>query len=178
MKGLFPLQGWKAGVTVIISQIIASVIVNAMDYSILYRILPWLRPFGWERNGKIYDSVFRIRRWKDYIPSVSAFDKKELASSPDAGYLSRFVLESVRAELCHILAIIAGLAICLLTPAAADIRILLWMATVNFPCIMIQRYNRPRLMRILNRPRQDGTSGLELFWIGEKPDDLRSRGRT
>lgn len=176
LESLFPLSGWKAGVVVILSQVLASVLVNSMSYSTLEKFRHHLKPMAWEKNGKTYEKLFRVREWKDYVPSISAFDKKNLSSTPDASYLSRFILESVRAELCHSFAVVFGLLILLLTPHQTARRVLLWTIVMNVPCIIIQRYNRPRFERIINRPRQDGTSGIVCFWADET-ERLRNPGR-
>ncbi len=175
LLSLLPLRGWRAGLMVIISQIIASVLVNMLSYESLLKLYHVLKPFSWEKNGRVYEKLFHIKAWKDYVPSVGAFDKKNLSMNPDKEYLSRFILESVRAELCHEGAIIFGLLISALTPDATRRRILLWTALVNIPCMMIQRYNRPRLERILFRPHREGTSGIVRFW--EEKKEIRNQGR-
>lgn len=107
--------------------------------------------------------MFRIRIWKDYIPAIGAFDKKQLASHPDSAYVSRYLLESLRAELCHLLALLFGIAVMAYSRPSIRRHILAWEIAVNLPCIMIQRFNRPRLERLLP---EDG-SGRKLmkeFW--------------
>ena len=76
IRELFPLHGFSAGVTVILSQIIASYLVNTLSYNSLYKLYPYFRTRKWEKDGRIYQDIFRIKLWKEYIPSVGAFDKK------------------------------------------------------------------------------------------------------
>ena len=171
LKSSFPVSGWKAAALIILSQIVASHIVNRMSYTTLKRIHPLLRPLSWEKNGRFYDNVFHIRQWKDYIPSVSSFNKKNLSPNPDITYLYRFILESVRAELCHILAIIFSFAIMFITPPSADRKILLWTVAVNIPCIMIQRFNRPRLEEVLHRLCKE--PGAAIFWNKELASEVQ-----
>src|SRR3954454_12208704 len=69
----------------------------------------WLwrqRPF--ERNGQLYTGVFRIRRWKHWLPEAGAlfrggFDKRALTSRT-IDHMSTYVRETRRAELGHCLA--------------------------------------------------------------------------
>lgn len=174
IRNFIPLQGWKAGLVIIISQIAASIIVNLLSYRTLSKILPVLKPFSWEKDGDIYEKLFHIRAWKDYIPSVSAFDKKNLSMNPDKAYLSKFILESVRAELCHVAAVLFGLLIYLITPDDTRRKIIIWIIAMNIPCIMIQRFNRPRLEKILFR-LHGCTSGIVRFWEDGK---IRNQERT
>ena len=165
IKEFFPLHGFSAAVTVILSQILASYIVNSLSYSTLYRLYPHFRTLKWERNGMIYQDVFRIRLWKEYVPAMGTFDKKHLASALKADYLTTYLLENLRAELCHEVSILFGFVICFFANGNhVDAKIMLWLIFINVPCIMIQRYNRPRFETVINRPRPDGTSGMVRFW--------------
>ncbi len=176
IRSMLPLEGWKAGAAVILSQFLASYIVNAHSYQHLHNLHRLFQPWRWEREGRIYEDLFHIRGWKDYVPSISHFNKKTLDGNLSAEYLSRYVLESIRAELCHDLSIIFGLLLCLAAEGATDRRILLYLALLNLPCIMIQRYNRPRFERILNRPRKDGRSGIVEFWLDEDGSEIQEEG--
>jgi len=70
--------------------------------------MTWFNPgeaFGWERAGRFYESVFRIRDWKDRLPDAArwfggGFAKGRLAGTK-ADYLRRFIRETWRGELCH-----------------------------------------------------------------------------
>ena len=61
--------------------------------------------FGWERGGHFYETVFRIKSWKDRLPDAarwfgSGFAKGSLAGT-QRDYLQRFIRETWRGELCH-----------------------------------------------------------------------------
>jgi hypothetical protein len=68
----------------------------------------WFNPsdaWAWERNGRLYESVFRIKAWKDRLPDAArwfegGFAKGELIGR-DPAYLRRFIRETWRGELCH-----------------------------------------------------------------------------
>ena len=162
ISGIFPLRGWRAALLTLLTQFLSSYLVNILSYGALRRLYGLFRPWRWEDGGQIYQKVFRIRIWKDYIPAVGTFDKKQLAANPDTAYVSRYLLESLRAELCHLIALLSGIAIMAFSSWDSGRRILAWEIAVNVPCIMIQRFNRPRLERLLRR----NGSGIKEFWKG------------
>ena len=108
----------------------------------------------WENQGKIYEQVFKIKRWKNKLPDGDSilrtgFPKKNLSNrTPD--YLQRFVLETRRAELAHWLQIAAVPIFFVWNEWWVVLIMFLYALSVNIPCIMAQRYNRPRLMKYLN----------------------------
>ena len=179
ISSLFPLHGFSLGAIVILSQILASYIVNVFSYETLYRLYPHFRSQKWEKNGEIYQKIFRVRSWKEYIPAIGSFDKKHLSTEIKNDYLTAYLLESLRAELCHAFSLLFGIIICLFTQGRhADFLIMLWLLALNMPCIIIQRYNRPRFERIINRPRPDAPSGMVKFWLMEEPEEISNQGRT
>ena len=120
----------------------------------------WLwRERAFERNGRLYVSVFRIKRWKQWLPEAGAlfaggFDKRALQSM-SIDYLRTYVRETRRAELGHWLAIApAPLFFIWNPPLIGAFMVLIYAPLVNGPCIASQRYNRIRLTRVLNRVRR------------------------
>ena len=66
---------------------------------------PLFRRREWEKNGRIYEKILKVRRWKDHLPDwggifAGGFSKGRLRSG-DHGYLRRFVIESCRGEAVH-----------------------------------------------------------------------------
>jgi len=109
-----------------------------------------------ENGGLIYDRIFRVSRWKHLVPDghiVSKkrqFKKKHLETF-SADNLNKFILESARAELTHWLAIPPFVLFGFFVPSNALWCMLIYTLAVNLPCIIIQRYNRPRLQGLLDR---------------------------
>ena len=161
-----PMRGWPVAAIVILTQFIASYLVNLLPYSALRTIYPFLRPMRWERNGQIYQSLFHIRAWKDYIPAVGQFDKKNMKASLTPPYVSQYLLEGARAELCHLYAVVFAIVLLFMTVDSAHIKIMLWAFALNAPCIMIQRYNRPRFERFMNKDERGAIAFAE-FWKAE-----------
>lgn len=113
----------------------------------------WLfRTREWERGGDIY-RIVRIDRWKDKLPSLSTWDRfsKKHLNRVTPRYLQRFVFETCRAESNHLRAIVSVVLMRLWTPLDLWLTCLVIALIGNIPFILIQRYNRPRLQRILAR---------------------------
>ncbi len=111
-----------------------------------------LRPRRWERQGRTYQRVLRIRAWKDNLPEAGAFfsggvSKRALTGSL-AGGLPRFVAETRRAERGHWLAVAAGPLFALWNPPSGLGLMVAYGVIVNAPFIAVQRYNRLRAMSL------------------------------
>ena len=104
-----------------------------------------------EQNGAIYRRVFRVHRWKRFLPEAGAtfaggFAKRSLAGA-DSGYLERFVAETRRAELTHWLPLPFSLSFFLWNSIEVAVWMPLFALVINAPFIVVQRSNRPRLQR-------------------------------
>ncbi len=113
----------------------------------------WFRIRDWERDGEWYREQLRIDRWKDKLPSLrtaTRFSKKRLTEASHR-YFTRFITETCRAESNHLRAIGSVMVMRLWTPVDLWLVCMLIAVVGNVPFIMIQRYNRPRLMRALER---------------------------
>ena len=112
------------------------------------------RSHRWEKEGLVYERC-GIKRWKKYLPDGAAafkngYRKKHLSDFSKAG-LERFLVESCRAELSHWLAIPPFFVFGFFCPPIAIPLMFLYDLAVNLPCILAQRYNRPRILRIYRR---------------------------
>lgn len=122
----------------------------------------WLtRPRRFERDGRLYVRAFRIKRWKHLLPEAGAlfaggFDKRRLTSRSD-DYLATYLRETRRAELGHWLAAAGAPLFFLWNPAWIGGVMVLYALVANGPCVLSQRYNRLRLLRIAAR-RRPGSS--------------------
>ncbi len=118
----------------------------------------WFNPgntFAWERGGRFYEVVFRIKEWKDRLPDAARWFGGGFAKGTLAGkqghYLQRFIRETWRGELCHWAAIACAPVFFLWNPWWGDWIIVAYALAANLPCILVQRYNRQRLRRLLAR---------------------------
>lgn len=112
-----------------------------------------LRPF--ETGGGWYERRLRIRRWKDRLPEAGAlfasgFSKRHVARAD----LARYVAETRRAEVVHWVAMVVWPVFAIWNPPWAVGVMLGYALVANAPCLLVQRYNRARLVRILGRARE------------------------
>lgn len=115
----------------------------------------WLtRIRGWEREGRTWERL-GIRRWKDRLPEAGSFFgggmSKRALPGRDPDDLARFAAETRRAEWVHwvVMAIIPVFA--LWNPPVLLVAMALYGVVANVPCIVVQRFNRARIQRVLRR---------------------------
>jgi glycosyl-4,4'-diaponeurosporenoate acyltransferase len=117
------------------------------------------RTRAWEREGRIWQTIFRVKAWKGKLPDGAqilrrGFAKKTLQAAGPA-QLAQFVLESRRAELAHLLAILPAPLFFLWNPPLAGWLMILYALAANGPCLIAQRYNRPRFQKLLKQKSMD-----------------------
>lgn len=106
-----------------------------------------------ERNGRLYDRVLRIKRWKDLLPEAGGLFRGGFAKRrvrPDRAYLERFLVETRRAELAHWPILLLGPTFYAWMAWWLASAMLGYALVANIPCILVQRYNRARLERALH----------------------------
>lgn len=77
------------------------------------------------------------------------FSKKRMQFPMDRDYLNVFTRETCRAEFTHWLTIGCTFLFLLWNTWWVGLIMFFYSIPVNLPCIIAQRYNRPRLMRLL-----------------------------
>ena len=111
------------------------------------------RTHRWEKNGRLY-LFLGVHRWKRLLPDGAAITKggyrKKTLTDYSPENLERFMKESCRAELTHLLAILPFWVFGFIGPPSIIPYMLLYALALNLPCIIAQRYNRPRII-VLNR---------------------------
>ncbi len=120
----------------------------------------WLDPgrrffqsFAWEKGGKIYQQLFRVRSWKHLIPDGSktyrgAFSIKKLPTS-ELTYLLRWLKESIRSELCHWFMILPAPFFFLWNSIKGGWLMVFYAFFNNLVPIILQRFNRPRIRKLI-----------------------------
>ncbi len=116
---------------------------------------PIFKTHKFEQNGKLYERLLLVKRWKRFLPDGSAITgiglkKKHLSDTTEKG-LEIFIVESCKAEFLHALAIPPFILFGLFCPSFVLFFMFLYSVLVNVPCIVAQRYNRPRVLTILKR---------------------------
>lgn len=106
-----------------------------------------------KKEEGLYSKVFKVKKWKKYLPDGAVISKEDyrMKSMKDFSKenLELFLKESCRAELNHLLAITPFWVFGLFVPPRVVIYMLAYALIVNMPCIIVQRYNRPRIIRML-----------------------------
>lgn len=112
------------------------------------------RSFKWENDGTVYEKI-KVKLWKDKLIDMSkilpfAMPEKKV----DFGYSSKqvktLINETCTAELVHAILIVLGLRCLKLWQGIGGIVMyLLYSLLGNVPYIIIQRYNRPKLKKLL-----------------------------
>lgn len=113
------------------------------------------RPLHGERNGLIYKKI-GIHRWQDKVPDMSRIflnlmPQKKI-KSVDQNSLLIMIQETCIAELIHTVLCLTGLYCMKLWRGIGGIILaMLNVVLFNLPFILIQRYNRPRLVRLYQK---------------------------
>ena len=134
---------------------------------------PGVRPFLTENNTtvqskkqevlqlfflRLYEAL-RVSRWQSRVPDMSKlFPKlmppKKMPARPDEQTLLVMIRETCAAEATHTLLMLAGLGVIVIWPCVWGVMLYLVYAILgNLIFIIIQRYNRPRLVRLYERKR-------------------------
>jgi glycosyl-4,4'-diaponeurosporenoate acyltransferase len=119
---------------------------------------PLCRSRKWERDGRVYHDVFRIRKWKKFLPDGSpllgnkGFPKTKLGSR-DRAYFAAFLVETCRAEWTHWVIMLFAPLFFLWNSFTVGFIMIFYAAAENIPLVMAQRYNRCRFKRVLGKER-------------------------
>lgn len=115
------------------------------------------RAAQWEKGGKAYEEL-GIKRWKDHLPDMSKIMpdmvKKKMSAAKEQG-MEVLIEETCVAECVHWALIVLSLGIFLFWRSPWSIVFwLVYNILGNLPFIIIQRYNRPRLVMLEQRRKR------------------------
>jgi len=122
---------------------------------------------GWEQDGEIYQKLFHVREWKNFIPNGSAlypntFKMKNLPTL-NINYLETWLRESCRAEFCHLIMILPGFLFFLWNSVETGWWMVGYAVANNLVPIVMQRFNRPRVRRLLTQMKKNLPQKQELY---------------
>lgn len=147
-----PLPAWLMVGGSVAFWLLASLLVGLLANRVPQRWLQagpaprWLPPMA---------AAAGIRRWKRWIPDAGPALPGGIAKASlvgrDPAALQRLLIETRRAELVHWALWSAGLLTVLWLPAAGVLVNLLFATAFNLPCLLLQRFNRRRVQRLLAR---------------------------
>jgi len=152
---------------------LAVIVFNFLSWPVIHFGVSWLayrfsnhsfRPHSWlyrerpfELNGNVYRDYLRVRKWKSRLPDGgswlgSAFKKDRLHHrSPE--YFQSFIIETCRSEWAHWVMFLFAPVFFIFNPLWAGWVMVGYASLANLPCIIVQRYNRILMTRVLNRMR-------------------------
>ena len=123
----------------------------------------WFRGFSFEKNGAVYEKL-GIRKWHKKVPDMSrilpALMPAKNLSGDYGERLPVMIQETCVAEIVHITVSIAGLRCLWMWPGVGGMTVTaIHIILLNLPFILIQRYNRPRLIRLQKKleKKKEGT---------------------
>ena len=112
------------------------------------------RSYKWEKDGKFYKRM-RIKRWKTHLPDMSRIMRDMLPKKVtfDAGSenINALIKETCVAECVHYWLCVFSVGIYLIWKNYVGVILALVFVVCNIPFIMIQRYNRPHLIKLRNK---------------------------
>lgn len=116
------------------------------------------RTADWENGGRVYEKL-GIKRWKDALPDMSRIMpdmvKKKLTGQNREQGMDVLIAETCVAECVHYWLIVLSLGIFLFWRGVwAVVFWLVYNILGNVPFILIQRYNRPRLVLLEQRRKR------------------------
>ena len=118
-----------------------------------------------EKQGKIYQDILRIKRWKDIIPDGGKINRRGFEKSKlkrDLPYLRKFYLETKRAELIHWCGMFTCIVFLFIHPFPRNLIVFGVAILLDIPFLLVQRYNRPRLSRLVHKmEKQEGSKKEE-----------------
>ena len=115
----------------------------------------WLtRERCFERDEQLYRRFLRMQRWKGLLPDGASWlggRPKRNVASRTARELITFAIETRRAEAAHWCMLLCTPVFYLWNPGWACVVMTLYGLAANLPCILVQRANRIKVGRILER---------------------------
>jgi glycosyl-4,4'-diaponeurosporenoate acyltransferase len=114
----------------------------------------WSRLRRAERGGRWHADTLHIKAWKDRLPELGGLFANGFAKRSarrDRDHLERFVVETRRAEWVHWVVFLLWPVFGLWNPPWAVAVMFIYAIVANVPCLLVQRYNRARLLDALAR---------------------------
>ncbi len=149
------MKFWRCFFYLVIISVIAFFVGRLLPKSWFRANKPPYRTCRFEKEGRIYEKL-HIRKWQNKLPDMSKIlpfmmPPKSLAANCETK-LPRMIQETCVAEFIHGMNCLVSLyCLKLFSGIGGVIIVLLYAVLFNIPYIIIQRYNRPRLIKLLKR---------------------------
>ncbi len=140
-------------ITAVLSHLIGEAIPRKWFHPDRFPYAPW----SWEDDGKIYQKL-GVQLWKDKLPDMSKIlpkmVKKKISLTGSTRDAWKVILETCVAEMVHWVLMFLSFVIYLLCPTPLGAVIAIIYGLTHIPFIIIQRYNRPVLMTLVQRLKE------------------------
>lgn len=153
--------------TIILSNLFFAIVICAIIisfYSIVVRLVPrkWFNYKSWcfktfKFEAKFYDFL-KIKKWKEKIPEMGktgGFAKNKVADPKNSEYMHRFLEENCIAEFIHSASIVTSVLLFILMDRpyilSIGLPVFILYFYLNFLPLIVQRYLRPKLIRLYER---------------------------
>lgn len=132
---------------------IVGFVASKLKDNFLSRDYIFTKLVSFEKDGSWFRKYLKIDKWKDRVPELGGvfgdgFQKRSIALGTK-NQLELFIRETRRAELAHWVMTAGWIITIAFNPLWAIVFNLIFAHIVNFPCLIIQRYNRARLIKVL-----------------------------
>lgn len=111
------------------------------------------KSYMWEEEGRIYEKI-GIKKWKTRIPDMSKYIARTFSKQGnlmrDPEHLKLMVRETCSAEFVHWMLILISPVFPILMDQHGILSMVLYIVG-NLLFVIIQRYNRPRILKIIQR---------------------------
>ena len=119
---------------------------------------PFLKIYNVGKNERKFYERIGIRKWKDRIPEAGQlfanFSKTEIADMTNNEYVCKFMSETIYAEIMHWLSLLFSFLIIFIDLRLAltvGLPLVIGNMILNLMPVLVQRYNRPKLMVLYKR---------------------------
>ncbi len=115
---------------------------------------PWCVGRGSRPRRFVYEKVLMVPSFKGMLPHVALATRAtrlDRIGTRDPSHLQAWVEESVRAELVHWLVLACTPVFAFWNPLSGLVINGVFAVLSNMPCILAQRYNRPRVKTLLEK---------------------------
>ncbi|MGP0637613.1 glycosyl-4,4'-diaponeurosporenoate acyltransferase [Staphylococcus xylosus] len=138
-----------------IVQMIIAQLGTRISYKFLEKDNKYFRSWNFEQEGRLWQQLVKVQHWKNYLPDGQNINpniksKETFDCSKNMSEVQQFILETRRAEIVHLLSIFPVIAF---FKSSKQIKIInfVYVIIANVPCMIVQRYNRPKLIRIYKK---------------------------
>ena len=154
------MQFWKIIRYILCTSIVVFILGRVFPRKLIFEDRFPFKSFGFEKGGRIYNKI-GIMKWKTQLPDASVTITKILPKFMPRKRIDQgdqipiLIKETCIAEATHVLVAILGFGCVFIWNGIGGWIVSIVFLLFNIPFIIIQRFNRPRLIRanmMMSRP--------------------------